>query len=536
MLIQVDPPNLPVPPSPVCDRCHNLLHHHSGLSIDHPSLQSIKDTIFESPHKHNHIYHIIDAADFPLSVIPNLHRSLVLNPQRSRNRRAKTGKFTQGRRADLSFVITRSDLLASKKEVVDSMMPYLLQVLRDTLGLAGRDVRLGNVRCVSSQRGWWTKEIKEDIWRRGGASWLVGKVNVGKSNLFESVFPKGRNESRKPGNSQVDTGITRHNAIPNPNGTEPSKLVDAEERGRRLDTLESDEPVGIVSLLPPSPLEIAYPAMPLVSSLPGTTASPIRLPFGNGKGELIDLPGLTRGNLDTFVQEKHKMDLVMRTKVNPEQQVVKPGQSLLLGGLIRITPINQDIVFLAYPFVPLEAHVTSTEKARGIQTQLRGSGVKVIQNPDAGSKMASAGLFPLRWDVTKQHSGPLTAPAAVGLRAERLPYKVLSTDILIEGCGWVELVAQVRKRQQARSAVSSTLSMGVLGGEPVAGLLGEQHLDPVVEVEVFSPEGKHIGSRRPLNAWRFSAENKSASKKGKGRPRPSMKGRKKAIRSAQSRP
>lgn len=94
----------------------------------------------------------------------------------------------------MSFIITRSDLLAPKKEQVDSLMPYFIQVLRDALGSVGENVRLGNVRCVSAKRGWWTKELKADIWDRGGGGWMVGKVNVGKSHLFEVVFPKGRSE------------------------------------------------------------------------------------------------------------------------------------------------------------------------------------------------------------------------------------------------------------------------------------------------------------------------------------------------------
>ena len=62
---------------PVCDRCHKLKHHHSGQSIQHPSIQSIQDTILESPHKYNHIYHVVDAADFPMSLIPGLFLSLI---------------------------------------------------------------------------------------------------------------------------------------------------------------------------------------------------------------------------------------------------------------------------------------------------------------------------------------------------------------------------------------------------------------------------------------------------------------------------
>ena len=516
-------------PPPVCDRCHSLLHHQSGTPIDHPSLQSIRETIFQSSYKSNHIYHVIDAADFPLSLIPNLHRDLALNPQRSHNRRAKTGKFSRGRRAEVSFIITRSDLLAPKKEQVDSLMPYLVQVLRDALSAAGRDIRLGNVRCVSSQRGWWTKEIKEDIWQRGGASWMVGKVNVGKSRLFESVFPKGRAEGMKRLRPQIHSSNDHHTLETQDTDVTRSAERDARgesNEGQSIGDLEEGE--NDFLLPPPSQPEALFPAMPLVSSLPGTTASPIRLSFGKGKGELVDLPGLFRGDLDASVRKEHKMDLVMRTRANPKQQVIKPGQSLLLGGLIRITPTNPDIVILAYPFVPIAAHVTSTEKARGIQTQQLESGVDDILEAGVGSRMASAGSYRLEWDITEQRSGPLTSPAAVGLSAERLPYRVLSTDILIEGCGWVELVAQVRKSQMTNTRPSNAEHMDATESDYDSSATHEEVDATVVEVEVFSPEGKHIGCRRPLNAWRFNGENISTAHKRRARPRQSMKGTKKS--------
>ena len=80
-----------------------------------------------------------------------------------------------------------------------------------------------------------------------------------------------------------------------------------------------------MSLLPPLQAETAYPRMPIVSSLPGTTASPIRIPFGNGKGELIDLPGVTRSSLHKHVQQERRKELIMHHRVVPEQHTIKPG-------------------------------------------------------------------------------------------------------------------------------------------------------------------------------------------------------------------
>ena len=498
--------------TPVCNRCHDLMHHRAGRSVIHPTIHSIQEIIAESPYKYNHIYHVLDAADFPLSLIPSLHRSLSLAPQRSLNRRAETSHYQYGRKTEMSFIITRADLLAPKKEQVDGLMPYILQILRDALGGSAENVRLGNVRCVSSKRGWWTKQVKEDIWDRGGGGWMVGKVNVGKSNLFENVYPKGRNGNR---NSDSLRQATQHKS--------PIDLLDTDENKKEASQSIKDPPEEIElnlpedSLLPPAPPETPYPVLPLVSALPGTTASPIRVPFGDGKGELIDLPGLARGGLEDFITKDHRIDLVMRDRVKAKQYVIKPGQSLIVGGLLRLTPTTPDLVFLAYPFLPLRCHITSTERAMAIHGQHEDAVVSTIPKPGIGSRMQSAGSFSLKWDVTKQRAGPLTKAAAAGLRTKTLPFVVFSADILVEGCGWIELVAQVRKRDMERGTEPSDLF----------------DTKPYPRIEVASPDGGHVGIRQPLGIWSLCGK-RLLSGKAPARPRRSMKGVKKNLKKSSS--
>lgn len=472
--------------TPMCNRCHTLVHCNAGVGIEHPTLKSIQNIISESPHKYNHVYHVVDAADFPLSVIPDLQRYLSLTAQRSHNRRARVTKFYQGRRADMSFIITRSDLLAPRKEQVDEMMPYLREVLRDAIGFSSSRMRLGNLYCVSSKRGWWTTKLKEDIWARGGGGWLVGKVNVGKSNLFDSIFPKGR--------TAVPTSRFAHGGNSN-------------ARNDHQQGSQSEEHIQEDLLLPPVPAETPYPIMPIVSHLPGTTAAPIRLSFGGGRGELVDLPGLPRGSFENYAQDDHKLDFLMQHRVSPKQLVIKPGQSLLLGDVVRITPATPEIIVLAYPFLPIECHVTSTAKAIKIQVQRELSGVSDTAMPQTGGKMALAGTFPLKWDVTKERTGPLTSSRGAGLSTRILPFGVLSTDILIESCGWVELVVQVRKRPMNIDEGGETDDM-IVGMAP--------------RVDVYSPEGKSIGARRPMNAWLLGGP-KPVRARRKGRPKRSMK-------------
>ncbi len=217
--------------------------------------------ISESPYKYNHIYHVLDAADFPMSLIPQIQRHLELTPQRSQNRRAKTQRYYHGRMAEMSFIITRSDLLAPQKEQVDKLMPYLTEVLRDALGRSGADVRLGNLRCVSSKRGWWTKQIKDDIWNRGGGGWMVGKVNVGKSNLFESVFPKGRHEDVSFSSLRRDAQRIVPVDLESGLSQDPEDASTSDPSTIRSPRAESpqeiqEEPLLEDSLLPPPPTEI----------------------------------------------------------------------------------------------------------------------------------------------------------------------------------------------------------------------------------------------------------------------------------------
>lgn len=535
---------------PICDRCHMLHHNGVGTPIVHPSMQSIQQIIEESPHKHNHIYHVIDAADFPMSLIPNLQHALDLPRLRTQNRRSKSMRYMRGRVAEVSFIITRSDLLAPQKEQVDKMMHYLQECLRDALGRSGRNVRLGNVRCVSSKRGWWTKNVKEDIYRQGGAAWMVGKVNVGKSALFEVVFPKNRGQKRvdmenlRKGNADAPAMIEAPVALDDGEvdpfeGEESAHMVktvteepalDAfdlaeqdlkEQPSKEIEQPEEEDEEDVMfdededaSLLPPAQPETAYPQMPLVSSLPGTTASPIRVPFGKGKGELIDLPGIHRSSLDEHILPEHRNDLVMEGRVTPEQHSIKPGQSLLLGGAIRITPKTDSLVFLMYPFVSpaLTPHTTGTEKAIAIQTGIHPETkepytgtVPSVATDAAKQNMASAGTFKLQWDVTKRRAGPVTSRSDGKQKADNLPFTVYSADLLIEGVGWVELVAQVRSKPGNLPSGSGDDAFGPWSGVP--------------EVEVFSPKGKFVGIRRPLNAWLLGGQLKKPVHLQRPRPR-----------------
>lgn len=528
-----------------------------------------------------------------MSFMPALIHRLHFAWIRGRNRRAKTQHWSGGKSGQISFLITRSDLLAPRKEQVDQLMPQLREILRDAIGKTGKDVRLGNVHLLSSKRGWWTRQIKADIWERGGANWLVGKANVGKSNVFEVLYPKGTNEA-KP-NFEGAREDARRASVQALLANAQQPLIDGDEIGMAIfqppgieEAQEKPEQhfLNTSSLLPPAQQAVDYPVMPIISSLPGTTASPIRIPFGSGKGELIDLPGMERRTLEPYVRSENQLDIVMKRRIAPERIVIKPGSSLVLGGgLIRITPKTPDLIFMAHAFVPMDTHLTSTEKAIQLQNGERDFQIPSIVNEEKKGSAKQAGTFRLKSNVTKKFAGPLTRKDDVGLSTARLPFVVWATDILIEGCGWVEIVAQVRKpRQQAQwhgdeafesssqqhaAETSEEASSGYTTWSPagstaeastsmqadetawapadvpadVAAPLasrskrdskeeGTHPLDlspealakTMPEIEVFSPDGKFIAQRPSLSCWLLGGP---LDKKTAGRPRKSMKGAKK---------
>ncbi|PYI11561.1 hypothetical protein BO78DRAFT_332617 [Aspergillus sclerotiicarbonarius CBS 121057] len=464
-------------PVQVCDRCHDLLHHNKAVPAVSPTMDSLRAYLDESPHKHNRIYYVVDAADFPMSVVKEVYETLGVMDPRSKNRRSATYRYKSGKKLPtISFIINRSDLLAATKEQVDSKMEYVRSVLRDTFNLSHEDFRLGNVHMISAQRGWWTKKVKEEIREHGGGIWVVGKANVGKSSFIEACFPKDSRNLEKI-----------------------AELIELREEESRMATHYDTSALDSEGLLPPAPREDLYPILPVVSSLPGTTVSPIRIPFGRGRGEMIDLPGLDRSDLADHVRDKFKRDLIMTKRQKPERHTIKPGQSLLLGGgLVRITPVNPDDVVMAACFVPLDAHLTRTDKAIEMQAEERPYPGTNIAQEGYGKAIASAGVFDLKWDVTQSHLPRAIAKAVADkkMKMPSVPYKVMSTDILIEGCGWLELTVQTRAKAMQESESESP------GSFP--------------QVEIFTPHGRHVGSRAPIECWKFIAAKKVSDNRTKG--------------------
>merc|ERR1712000_97898 len=232
-----------------------------------------------------------------------------------------------------------------------------------------------------------------------------------------------------------------------------------------------------------------------------------------------------------------------------------------------------------YNFTPLHDHLTSTSKAIDMQNQLKTEkslawtpGMENIGIEGLSHKMHHAGRFQLKHDVSKMRAGPLTRKDAINLTVDRLHFRVLSLDILIEGVGYVEVVCQVRKsylehsekanlhwatkRQQEREAsVAGHKAAERAAEQDPFGAISEQRRTDISQrkekeyndkfndknfylydkskvepdwpaVDVFSPMGRFIGTREPIQGWLrnkplVKPEHRTA------RPRKSAKGEKK---------
>ncbi|KAK6535283.1 hypothetical protein TWF694_001751 [Orbilia ellipsospora] len=449
-------------PKILCARCRNLLHHDKKLS-DTPdaTFTQAAEVIAQSPFNRVHVYHLIDAADFPVSVLPNARRAILKNLKGSK----------KGGRKDvtMSYVITRADLLMPTEQKVTSLMTYIRRVLTNYLG---EETDLKDLRVVSAKRTWTTERLKDEIRARKGGVVLLGKTNVGKSRLYEAIFPK-RNAKDFP--------MTKGRGF--------GKEEEEEEEEWYVQNGQ----------------KVKYPDMPLASKVPGTTVGPITIDFAAGRGQLVDLPGFSRGGMMNYVKQDYVKDVLMLNKINPTKDIVLPGQSYLLGGLVRVLPLEnmtgRPVTLEVATFSNLPPHVASHNKAHKYLYIEKGSGKRpfIWAKPGIGESVQSAGTYTLTDDITKRRAERLVRAMGEEAFEKNAPFKIYATDIVIEGIGWLEVSAQVGKN------------------------------DPYPEIEVWSPNGKGIYQRETMKAYEESIKPGPKAAPG-SRPRKSMKGAKKAER------
>ncbi|KAG0638931.1 hypothetical protein HOY80DRAFT_965712 [Tuber brumale] len=537
-----------IPPL-VCGRCHGIRYHHRASELPaYPTLHTLTNLMQNSPHTNNHIYHLIDAADLPISLQPGLREHLYQNLPKPLQHRLT-----------ISYVVTRADILMASQRQIWSLMTYIKKRIKDALPEDEKvESVVDKIHVISVRNGWGVGRVKDEIRSRTGGVWIIGGINVGKSRFVKEMWPEGgesrpvtREEAEEYGILPEDGGDTGVKAV--------EEKVEKEQRKGGYDYYFD-------------PLNIA----PTVSDVPGTTAAPIKIAYrvsGGGRrgwGEMIDLPGFERwvgygkNGLLKYVRPELQTAVAMDKLVKGKQYTITAGQSMILGGLILITPRisgRSGLVVLATPFTNLPVHIASTYKSLKWLENPEPESVdhlyypapttaplpeslvpgkppkwpksstpslpppaglplphhdKITSAPDyKGSPprpeepfippllpphFASAGIIQITDDVTLQRNPRLSARELNGL-----PYVILGRDVLLDGIGWVELNIQMSKNQHFR-------------------------MDGKVEVEVFTPEGRGMGSRVSMGAAMVRKEMERVQGSECVRQRKSMKGEKKAAK------
>jgi hypothetical protein len=315
---------------PLCKRCKDIMHHSRAPSLPaYPTLKTLSSLLLSSRHKHNHIYHLIDAADFPLS----LERGL-----RNRLYKALPKQITHN--LTISYIITRSDILFPQREQISSLMTYFKSVIKDFLPqgekVEGRDSTT-KLHAISSRRGWDIGTLKEEISQRQGGIWFLGGVNVGKSSLLRDIWPVDGELRPVSLEDAAEFDILPSEADPMFENLEEGNSGDEniENEQQKLNKILAEaQQVGEKATKP------SIHVAPTISEFPGTTAAPIRVSFktagraGKLRGEVVDLPGLERWvgfketGLNKFVRADKQRELLLKTRPDPEQYTIKPGKSV----------------------------------------------------------------------------------------------------------------------------------------------------------------------------------------------------------------
>ncbi|KAK9366969.1 hypothetical protein V1509DRAFT_627853 [Lipomyces kononenkoae] len=416
----------------ICQRCHSLYHHNKPFVL--PPFEHKR--IFEmlpADRKVN-IVHVIDAYDFPMSVLP-LQRLLNLY-----NRSAKR----------IIYVITRADLLVNKEGLVlQHLRPYFLDLLHqinqvhrfslanapklsdnpdtslwnmgfgidepntvlaqssveENVRLLGQElqqrdkIHRTDLHLVSSRVGWSIRKLFESLPEE---SYFIGYSNVGKSRLVQALLNL---------NGQV---------IRDSNVSKASHLKTDKESG------------------------------PGASYLPGMTRSMMSYDvraFGALK-KVHDLPGIEdcNGNMWNIVKPNAIKPLVKGRFYEPKKReytVVHHGQCLNIAGLILIeTPEMQIIAWTSIGQSGLVKMYVNRDLERSME---------VLKSTDPSLKLS------VRPDIPHEYE------CAGAFRIDGL-----GTDIVVRGLGFVEL--------------------RVSGRIPEGGAL----------IRVHAPKGVNVTARKPI--------------------------------------
>ncbi|PAN12111.1 hypothetical protein PAHAL_2G243300 [Panicum hallii] len=346
----------------VCARCHSLRHYGrvkhpdaERLLPDFDFVAAVGPRLASPSGARSLVLLLADASDFDGS-FPRAVARLVAAAGEAHSADWKHGAPANLPRALL--VVTKLDLLPTPSLSPDDVHAWAHSRARAG---AGADLRLAGVHLVSAARGWGVRDLLDHVRELAGARgnvWAVGARNVGKSTLLNAI-------------ARCSGVVGR------------PTLTEAPVPGTTLDVIKVDGVLG-------------------------------------AQAKLFDTPGLLHGHQLTSRLTSEEMKLVqVRKEMRPRTYRVKTGQSIHIGGLVRLdieelTVGSIYVTVWASPLVPL--HMGKTENA---ETMIKEHFGLQLQPPIGRGRVKELG----KW-VRKE------------FKVSGNSWDTNSKDIAIAGLGW----------------------------------------------------------------------------------------------------
>ncbi|OLL25349.1 Arginyl-tRNA--protein transferase 1 isoform B [Neolecta irregularis DAH-3] len=296
-----------------------------------------------------------------------------------------------GSKTRVIYVVNRIDAIQKERRDDKKLLRYFQTELPILLGR-----RWVKVLCVSAEKGWGIRELADLITLHSSGStdvYFVGPANVGKSSIIGALARRARLAEGLPTKSHV-----------------PGTTVD-------LTALDKAAFGGLLG--------------------------------ENQTGHVIDTPGFlaSGGDLTRWIQEDRLLDMIIRKERRETPEWLGPGQSLLLGGLVKIDNLadiaSKPLAFLLQTNLP--AHVARTER------------IEELIHLDLADVMKKIPI------VTTVATGP-EMKEAVTIRRTWNESNRFAFEIVMTGLGFVSFGAAFN---QAMLQVSSPSGRGIAVRKPL---------------------------------------------------------------------